>query len=297
MLDNPMIAKDHLNLNLTTHRKDDKPMEVAFLVIAVIGLLALSGAASGGGKSVIPAGGGIGTIPPPPQPPQPQPMPYTPVAAPPAQIPMVPSTSSNVNGQVFSGAAQVGTQVATQAVQNTGASGLGLTAATAGIAAGVGIIASIAASLLAAHKARLQGALNENQAADRYVPVFDSFVQSIANAYNSKQATAADCATALQQFDQYLYQQMRALANGPGTSWNDATGKAGKCDKSCTVSCCLYWQDLSVVLNDMSYVLGFPTGKWGAGDPRINGRTITAPKVYPSKYSSYSREIYTITLN
>lgn len=266
-------------------------METAFFVVAILGLLALSSNAQAQSKPA--PSPGVSFTPPPQQQPQPAPQPWTPAPAPPAQIPMVPTTGSNVTGQLFTGAASIGTSVATQSAQSAGMS----VASVAAIGAGIGVVVGIATSLLAAHKARLQGATNENQAADKYVPVFDSFVQSIANAYNSKQASASDCATALQQFDQYLYTQMQALAHGPGTSWNDSVGKAGKCNKSCTVSCCLYWQDLSVVLNDMSYVLGFPTGKWGAGDPRINGRTITAPKVYPSKYSKYSREIYTVTLN
>jgi hypothetical protein len=210
---------------------------------------------------------------------------------------MTPSTGANVTGQVLQGSAQIGTTVASQAVKSTGLAGVGLTAATAGIAAGVGIIVGIATTLLAQHKARLQGAKNENAAVDQYVPVFDSFVKSITAAYNAKQCTAAQAAQVCQQFDQALYQTFRGFVGQPGTSWNDQTGMAGKCDKTCTVGCCVYFGDLGPVLNNISFVLGFPTGKWGSGDPRISGRTITVPKVYPSKYSSYSRELYTLKLN
>jgi hypothetical protein len=73
-------------------------------------------------------------------------------------------------------------------------------------------------------------------------------------------------------------------------------GMAGQCNKSCTVGCCVYFGDLGPVLNNISYVLGYPTGKWGAGDPRISGRTITVPTVYPSTYSSFTRPSYRITL-
>lgn len=265
-------------------------MEIAAILIAVVGLLALS---SGGMGVRLP---GIGTTPPPTPPPEQPPTPWTPTAASPYPVPMVPSQTSNVDGQIFSGVGAVGTSVATQAIKSSGASGIAGTAATVGVAAGVGIVVGIITSLLSAHKARMQGAKNENQAVDQYVPIFDSFVKQLVAAYNSKQGTAAQVATAAQQMDQFIYQKFRSFVGQPGTAWDDTQGMAGKCNKSCTVGCCVYFGDLGPVLNNISYVLGFPTGKWGAGDPRISGRTITVPKVYPSKYSSYSRELYTITL-
>lgn len=265
-------------------------MEIAFLAIAVIGLLALTG---GGAVS-----GGVNVHPYIPPAPQPDAGPWTPTPPPTSHLPMVPSQGANIDGALFSGAAQIGTSVATKAATSgmSNPGGIGGTAATVGIAAGVGIIVGIATSLLAAHKARMQGAKNENAAVDQYVPVFDSFVKQVVQAYNAKQCTAQEAATVCQQMDQYIYQTFKGFVGQPGTNWNDQTGMAGKCDKSCTVGCCVYFGDLGPVLNNISYVLGFPTNKWGKGDPRINGRTITVPKVYPSKYSSYSRELYTITL-
>ena len=203
---------------------------------------------------------------------------------------MVPSQSANVDGALATGAASIGTNVLAKT---------GLIAAKAVPIVGsiVAVGAAIAGALLAAHKARLQGATNENMAVDQYVPVFDSFVKQLVQAYNSKQIDKATAANAAQQFDHYIYQTFRSFVGKPGTAWNDGAGMAGKCDKTCTVGCCVYFGDLGPVLNNISYVLGFPTGKWGAGDPRINGRTITVPKVYPSKYSKLSRDLYTLTLN
>lgn len=260
-------------------------MEVAFFVIAVLGLLALSGSAS---ATAAPQATAYTSSPPP--------APWQPSIPSTMGAPMVPSTSSNMTGQIFSGSAQVGTQVATQAVKATGLAGVGLTAATAGIAAGVGIIVGIATSLLQAHEARLHGATNENKAVDTYIPVFDSFVSQLVQAYNSGQCTAQEAATAAQQFDRYIYNAFRSLVGPPGTAWNDQIGMSGQCNKSCTVGCCVYFGDLGPVLNNISFVLGFPTGKWGQGDPRISGRTVTVPKVYPSKYSTYTRPLYTVTL-
>lgn len=259
-------------------------MELAFLVIAVIGLLALSSASGGGSVSgqvqYRPASGG-------------PPQTWSPTPAQQFQAPMTPSTSAALEGSLLSGAAQIGTQANQQSVNNGDRS----QTEGAAIGAGIGIAVSIVASLLAAHAARLKGATNENQAVDQYIPVFDSFVKQLETLWNNGTASAQQLATAAQQFDRYLQNAFRNLVGPPGTAWNDSSGMSGLCDKSCTVGCCVYYGDLAPVLNNISYVLGFPTGRWGQGDPRISGRTITVPKVYPSKYSQYSRGMYSITLN
>jgi predicted RNA-binding Zn ribbon-like protein len=162
----------------------------------------------------------------------------------------------------------------------------------------VGAIASVAESLLAAHQARLKGATNENNAALQIVPVYDSFINKLVAAYNSGQVSAAEAANVFARFDQSVYQQLRSLVGAPGTAWSDAAGMAGRCDKTCTVSCCLYFSDLGPPLSLARRVWGDQGGRWGnAGpDPRLNGRTVTVPKVYPGKYSAYSRASYTFTL-
>jgi hypothetical protein len=263
-------------------------MEIAFLVIAVIGLLALT--QSGGGQVQ-------GNLQYTPNQPYEPPQPWSPSPAGSFNVPMVPSQSANIDGALLQGGAQIGTTVAQQAVKSSGGA-LGMSAATAVpvIGAAIGAAVAIGAALLAAHKARLQGATNENQAVDQYVPVFDSFVKQVTDAYNAKQIPASQCAQLCQQFDQAIYQAFRGFVGHPGTAWSDTNGMAGKCDKTCTVGCCVYFGDLGPVLNNISYVLGFPTSKWGKGDPRISGRTVTVPKVYPSKYSAYTRPLYTITL-
>jgi hypothetical protein len=118
-------------------------MEIAFLIIAVIGLLALTG---GGNVSANIQPNYVTANPPP--------DPWTPTASSPYQPPMLPSTGANVSGQLFQGAASAGTSIASAAGKSLALGGI----ATAGIAAGVGIAIGVAASLYAAHKARLQGA-------------------------------------------------------------------------------------------------------------------------------------------
>lgn len=280
-------------------------MEIAALVIGIIALLALTQGGNVSGSLNVQPNAPIGSQYPPLAPPPvyvgppampPPPQTYSPYPAPPYQTPMVPSTGANTTGVIFSGGASIGTGIVnSESAASQGATGIA--AAAPVIGAAIGAIAAIATSLLQAHQARLTGATNENQAVDQWVPVFDSFVSQIVGAYNARQISASQCAQACQQFDQALYNKFRSFVGQPGTKWTDSVGQAGQCNSNCTAACCVYWQDLSVVLNDISYVLGFPTGKWGAGDPRISGRTVTAPKVYPSKYSSYSRASYTVTLH
>lgn len=158
--------------------------------------------------------------------------------------------------------------------------------------------AAIVNALLSAHYARLKGATNENTAALQIVPTFDSFVTKLVGMVNTGQVPKSTAAPALAAFDQQVYQQLRSLVNAPGTAWSDTAGMAGQCDKTCTVGCCLYFSDLGPPLSLLRYAMGDPTGKWGQGDPRLSadGRTVTVPKVYPGKYSKYTRASYALTI-
>ena len=167
------------------------------------------------------------------------------------------------------------------------------------VGAAVGATVATVKSLfnqLAQHKARMAGATNENNAALVLVPVMDSFLNTVVNGENSGQYDNPSAAAALAAFDQYLYAKLRGLVGAPGTAWSDQSGIAGKCDKTCTVGCCLYFGDLGPPLSLVRYVLGDAGGRWGAQDPRLSGRTVTVPKVYPGKYSSYTRPSYTVTI-
>ena len=89
-----------------------------------------------------------------------------------------------------------------------------------------------------------------------------------------------------------MYTTMKSRVGAAGTAWSDSVGQAGKCNKQCTAGCCIYWGDFA-----------------GGGAPAytgINGliaavnnggkRNVTMPKVYPGKYSSFTRPLYTVTL-
>jgi hypothetical protein len=74
---------------------------------------------------------------------------------------------------------------------------------------------------------------------------------------------------------------------------------AGKCDKTCTAACCVYYGDLGPVLSNLITAAG-GQGKWGANDPRLSmqagGAVIQVPEVFASKYGGIDRKGYQITL-
>lgn len=169
---------------------------------------------------------------------------------------------------------------------------------------GVGIATSIlklGLSELSQHTARVSGATNENQAADQIIPAFDADLAACADAYNSGQYSATEIITALQAIDAQVYKYLKAQVGKPGTAWDGS----GKCGKTCTVGCCLYYNDLHSAIfgpagppyNGNLYASnganGFiPTLQKGSG-------AVIVPKVYPpsdTTYGDYSRAGYTIVL-
>jgi hypothetical protein len=212
-------------------------MEIAFFVIAVIGLLALSGggtAATLSAKIATPTG---------------PPQPWTP-----APVPSVPPPQFN-----FTSA---------QTPQFSGAQALGATAGAAGIAAGVtaksvlkvGVSAipivgaavsaamQIASALLAAHNLRKKQATNENTAMNLGVQGWDSDTAQVNKAYNARQITAQEAIKLMGQ----VMAQYWALVGGqiqpgrnacqdgancppnwvPGTAW-PSSGEGAACLVGC----------------------------------------------------------------
>lgn len=159
--------------------------------------------------------------------------------------------------------------------------------------------AKLLGALLAAHKARLAGAKNENAAVAQVISPFDDFIKQAVQYYNTGQVSSADFINYVAQFDAKLYSYMKSFVGHPGTAWDDATGMAGKCDKKCTAACCVYYGDLGPVLSNLITAAG-GQGKWGANDPRLSmqagGAVIQVPEVFASKYGGVDRKGYQITL-
>src|SRR5271163_3407953 len=177
--------------------------------------------------------------------------------------------------------------------------------ATLGISLGASAL-KIGIAELAAHSARLAAAKSENAGIPPVVAAFDADVAAIVAAYNNGQANASTCIQACQSVDANIQSNLKAniTKNGvaiPGTAWTAATGLAGKCDKTCTAGCCVYYGDLGPVLSLMQIAMGGAGGSWGRNDKRLTltttGGTIQVPEVFASKYGGQNRPAYTITLS
>jgi len=135
--------------------------------------------------------------------------------------------------------------------------------ATAQIPVVGGAISAVEGVILGAHLARLKGAIAENQVIPQCVQAFDADLTDLVNAYNQGEATAAQCVAALEAMDLQLYTEMRGFIGAAGTAWQTSPANAGyvttqqlialgpinpaygaPCDKTCTVSCCVYFNDL-----------------------------------------------------
>jgi gas vesicle protein len=201
-------------------------------------------------------------------------------------------------------------------------------AASAGLIAGsvvpiigsaVGAIIGIVAGLLAAHAQRAAAAKNENAAADSASETFDQIIQQLMQAYNSGQASVADCMSALQQTQATMLQTLQSKVGPPGTAWtkNPPTGGAGTpCNSGCTVGCCVYYNDLMpgiVMFSQALSALGGPLAsaqQVAAGMPAFGNMPATASgsggictsftfpieAIAKSKYSDYTRPAYQVTL-
>jgi hypothetical protein len=176
---------------------------------------------------------------------------------------------------------------------HSGALGSGLAASSAIPIAGavIGVVGAIVGPLLAAHRARIAGATSENSHNAAVTALFDQAIPQIV-AYWNKTHDKAGSIGELKQLQQYLYTTMKGRVGQAGTHWDDATGVAGKCNKACTAGCCIYYGDFAGG--------GAPayTGINGLISAVQNGgrRSVTMPKVYPGKYSSFTRPLYTVTL-
>jgi len=149
---------------------------------------------------------------------------------------------------------------------------------SAGIQAGTDIL-NIAISQLAQHTARLHNAKDENSALDALVPAFDADLKEIIQAYETGEYSGPDCIAALLAVDQQSAAYLRSLVGKPGTAWNApltaqiGTGNrpsySADCNKSCTVSCCVYLNDLRPAI--FGRVVGGAFGPYQTGSGQVVG--------------------------
>lgn len=156
----------------------------------------------------------------------------------------------------------------------------------------VAVAAAIVGPILAKHKQRVAAATSENSHNGEMTAIFDEAIPKIVQYWNQTH-DQVDTISELKQLYQYLYNTMKSRTGVAGTAWSDSVGQAGQCNKQCTAGCCIFWGDFA-----------------GGGAPAytgINGliaavqggghRSVTMPKVYPGKYSPFTRPLYTVTLS
>jgi hypothetical protein len=183
---------------------------------------------------------------------------------------------------------------------------------------GCGVAAAVTAvklgiTELTQHTARLGNATAENTAADECVPAFDADMQAIASAWRNGQASLSTCTTAMQIVINNCYAYLSSLVGKPGTAWSGSVALAqqGKvpCNTKCTVSCCIFYNDLYCAVYGCSQFGGY--GKEGAlaaingkssngqqttGGP-VSGYYAYVPEIYPpddSKYGNFTRAAYVL---
>jgi len=205
--------------------------------------------------------------------------------------------------QSIQAGAAVGSRVATSALTSSGTIAAGSLAIPL-IGAGIAIVGSIIAGLWAAHAARAKGAQTENAAVSSAVQAFDGGMKAIFDAANSndssKNISASQAASAVQQLYTQFWQGVCPFTTGPGRADTSNCGAscggptstsspcAGmpyghKCDKSCTVSCCVGCQDIKPSV-DMAIAV-FQAG----------GGTVQVCNVAGDHYGLSSRGSYSLT--
>lgn len=168
------------------------------------------------------------------------------------------------------------------------------------VGAGIGALAGLIKGLWADHAARVAGAKTENAAVQSALQSFDASLQAIFQAANSGQVTGAQAAGACQTLLQSFWQGCQPFTTGPGRADASKSGSncgtvnasapctgmvsGHKCDKSCTVTCCVGCQDLTPTIAQAVSVLSSATGG-----------TMTACTVYSSSYGLSTRSSYQLT--
>jgi hypothetical protein len=174
----------------------------------------------------------------------------------------------------------------------------------AGTAIGLGVsVLKVGISELAQHTARVQDATNENEAAENIIPAYDADLQEINAAWNSGSITKAEAIQALEKVDSQVYAYLKAQVGKTGTAWSGPapqftlaqlmvlkTGTVA-CGKSCTVGCCLYYNDLHT---GILYCISCLNGWLAFYTPAPTNNNCNIPAIAASSYGLPARASYTL---
>jgi hypothetical protein len=212
--------------------------------------------------------------------------------------PTVGGTSGVSAGQQEAASAEsAGVTIATDA-----ATGNLIGAGTAGLSA---LLAQ-----LTQHSERLQDAKAENVAMQPAVAAYDADLAAIAEAYSAGQITATQAASVIATLDANIYANLHSLVGKPGTAWSNppfnmltqASGSQVDCNTKCTVSCCVYSDDLHSPLTAAYATLTGQQLQVGSISAFVQvtdgGFILNVPEIYPpdnSAYGDYSRPAYSLS--
>jgi hypothetical protein len=172
------------------------------------------------------------------------------------------------------------------------------------IGTAIAVVGSIIAGLWAAHEARAKGARTENAAVSSAVTAFDGGMRAIFAAANSpdpaQNISASQASQLVSQLWGQFWQAVAPFTSGPGradasnlgTNCGGPTNMSApcsgmpnghKCDKSCTVSCCVGCQDIKPAVDQALAV-------FAAG-----GGSVEICTVFGDRYGLQTRAGYTLT--
>jgi hypothetical protein len=190
-----------------------------------------------------------------------------------------------------------------------GAAGAGVSAGTGAVAAGAstgsavtlgavtfgaGALVGLAVILWSKHEARLKGAKTENAAMNIIIPGWIESLQGIIAQYNAGQINDLTAAAELTQLKALVYSSIQKYNHTPGVDWAGGGSQPGlstqkywsvKCDKRCTIGCCLFNGAIGPGMNNaialVSHKQVYATPASGLG-PWQNSIQITAMAAMPT---------------
>lgn len=219
------------------------------------------------------------------------------------------ATSNPVSTAVASGGAVGAALIGANAGAISSAIGISA-AAVPVIGAAVAAVAAIFAGLWSAHEQRLQEAKSENQAVNNGVAGVDQAIKTINSAYNSGQATAAQCIQALQQVEANFWSEVAGViqpgrnacdASPSGSANCSAVNATTACSGSSGAACCVGCSDLFSTGPQPAEVSPYGSVYYGIAGAILvlqqGSGTSVMQSISASKYGVTSRAAYQLTWN
>lgn len=198
--------------------------------------------------------------------------------------------------KAVTGAAAAGVS-AGEAAAGAGAS-VGSSAALGAVTFGVGALIGVAALEWARHEARIKAAKSENAAMNIAVPGWQQSLLTIVAQYNSGQLTDIQTVSELKQLRQLIFNSLQRYNHTRGVNWKGGGTQPGlwgstkyfsvKCDKHCTIGCCLFNNVMGPAISNTINLIKKTT-------PGQKSITIPAMQPYPT-YGFKGNPSFTVTI-